>query len=61
MTTVTLDVKQVKFVVFLHIIGTTEMRPDLAILHSVVIADIGPQSGYDLMNHWNDFGNIILR
>jgi len=26
------------------LIRTTETRPDLAILHSMVIADIGPQS-----------------
>jgi len=41
MTIVTLDVKQVKFVVFLCLIRTTETRPSLAILHSVVITDIG--------------------
>jgi len=35
MTIVTLDVKQVKFVVFLCLIRTTETQPDLAILHSV--------------------------
>jgi len=39
-----LDVKQVKFVVFSCLIRTSVTRPDLAILHSVVIADIGPQN-----------------
>jgi len=32
MTIVMLDVKQVKFVVFLYLIKTTETRPNLAIL-----------------------------
>jgi len=45
MTIVKLDVKQVRFVVFFCLIRTTETRPDLAILHGVVIADIGRHKG----------------
>jgi len=44
MTIVALDIKQVKFVVYLCLIKTTETQPDLAILHCVDIADIRLQS-----------------
>jgi len=43
MTNVTLDVKQVKFVLFLCLIRTTETQASRAILHRVVIADKGLQ------------------
>jgi len=40
-----LAIKQVKFVVFLCFIRTTETRPDLAILNSVDISGKGLKSG----------------
>jgi len=46
--------KQVKFVVFLGLIRTKEMWPDLPILHSMDISDEGPQSGvfHHVMTWW---------